>query len=119
MDEARLSSNAGGAYLMMARENKLLAAEAERHILLNLANLSQGQGRNKAFGWIELARIRFLAGEPEQASEDGARAIEAAASTSSSMIRIRLRELLAESEPHAEVPCVMELRDRLRTVMAS
>ena len=102
----------------MAREDKLLTAEAERHILLNLANLSQGQGRNKAFGWIELARIRFLAGEPEQASQDGTRAIEAAASISSSMIKIRLRELLAESVRYAEVPSVMELRDRLRAVTA-
>ena len=118
MDEARLSSNAGGAYLVMAREDKLLTVEAEKHILLNLTNLSQGQGRNKAFGWIELARIRFLAGEPEQASHDGNRAIEAAANTSSSMIRRRLHELLAESEPYADVPSVTELRDRLRVATA-
>lgn len=116
--EARLSSNAGAAYFVMAREDKLLTVQAEKYILLNLAKLGEGQGRNKAFGWIELARIRFLAGEPEQASQDGDRAIEAAASTSSTMIRLRLRELLTESEPYAKVPCVMEFRDRLQGTIA-
>jgi transcriptional regulator with XRE-family HTH domain len=118
MDEARLSSNAGSAYLVMAGEDKRLTAEAEKFILLNLANLGQGQGRNKAFGQIELARIRFLAGEPEQASDDGNRAIEAAERTSSAMIRTRLRVLLTDSEAYAGVPRVGEFRDRLRGVIA-
>jgi DNA-binding XRE family transcriptional regulator len=114
MQEARLSSNAGGAYLVLAREDKRLAIEAEKHVRFNLATMGKNQGRNRAFSLIELARIRFLAGEPEQGGEDGVLAIEAGERVSSAMIRTRLRVLLADSEPYAAVPCVAGFRDRLR-----
>ena len=106
MQEARLSSNAGGAYLVLAHEDKRLAVEAEKYIRFNLANMDQRQGRNRAFSLIELARIRFLANEPMQGSDDGEQAIEAAEGVSSAMIRTRLRVLLADSKPYAAVPHV-------------
>jgi transcriptional regulator with XRE-family HTH domain len=118
VQEARLSSNAADAFLVMAREDKNLTAESEKYSLLNLSNTGQGQGRNMAFGWIKLTRARFIAGEPEQASLDGDRAIEAAKRTSSAIVGRRLRELLNDSEPYADVPRVVELRDRLRTTIA-
>jgi hypothetical protein len=118
MTEARLASNAAGAYLVMAREDKSLTAEAEKHTLHDLANIGEGQGRNKAFGQIRLARIRFLADEPEQACDDGGQALDAAEHVTSAMIRARLRELLADSDPYADVPRVLEFRDRLRTAIA-
>ncbi len=34
------------------------------------------------------------------------------------MIRVRLRELLADSQPYADVPRVVEFRDRLRAAIA-
>jgi hypothetical protein len=114
MPEARLSSNAGEAHLVLAREDKRLAAEAEKFHLLSVANMGQRQGRNRVFYLIGLARTRFLAGEPEQASEDGERAIEATEHVSSAMIRTRLRALLAEAQPHVAVPRVAEFRERLR-----
>jgi transcriptional regulator with XRE-family HTH domain len=116
MSEGELFQTAAAAHLVMAKEDKNLAAEAEKYTQLQIANVAPGQGRDKAFGLIRLARIRFLAGEPEQASHDGDRAIEAAEHTSSTMVKHRLCELLAESEPYADVPRVMELRDRLRTL---
>lgn len=118
MTEARLASNAGAAYLVMARRDKSLAAEAERYTLHDLANVGEGQGRNKAFGQIRLAQIRFLAGEPDQACDDGDQALDAAEHVSSAMIRARLRELLADSDPYADIPRVVEFRDRLRAAVA-
>lgn len=118
MTEARLASNAAGAYLVMAREDKGLAAEAEKYTLHDLANAGEGQGRNKAFGQIRLARIRFIVGEPEQAAADGDQALDRAEHTASAMIKIRLRELLADSDPYADVPRVVEFRDRLRASIA-
>jgi len=117
LTEARLSQTAAAAYLVMAREDRNLVAEAERYTLNNLAKVGQGQGRNKAFGWIRLARIRFVAGEPEQASDDGDQALDAAGHVTSAMVRTRLRELLTDSDPYADVPRVMELRDRLRATI--
>jgi hypothetical protein len=64
-----------------------------------------------------LARARFAAGEPEQASDDGDQAFDLAEGSPSAMVRSRLRELLADSEPYAELPCVTELRDRLRLAL--
>lgn len=117
--EARLSSNAGEAHLVLAREDKRLAAEAEKFHLLSVANMGQRQGRNRVFYLIGLARTRFLAGEPLQGSDDGERAIEAAENISSTMIRTRLRVLLADSKPYAALPRVMEFRDQLRTSIGS
>ncbi|HEX6682496.1 MAG TPA: helix-turn-helix transcriptional regulator [Candidatus Limnocylindrales bacterium] len=113
-----LSGMAATAYLVLARQDYRLAAEAEKHTLAHLAAIGPSQGRNKVFSHIRLACARFIAHEPEQASDDGDRAIEAAERTSSAMIRTRLRELLTESEPYADTPRVMELRDRLRTTIA-
>lgn len=118
MTEARLASNAAGAYLVMAREDKSLAAEAEKYTIHDLANAGEGQGRSKTLGLIRLARIRFIAGEPEQATDDGDQALDAAKHVRSAMIRTRLCELLADSGRYADVPRVVRFRDRLRGVIA-
>jgi hypothetical protein len=114
MSEAELSMSAAASYLTMARDDPKLAVEAERHTMGQLANISENQGRNKVFGRIRLARIRFLAGELEQACDDGNQALdEAERVITSAMIRIRLRELVADAEPYAELPGVRELRARV------
>ena len=115
MSEAESHSHAAYAFFLLAKEDDRLAAEAEQHTLKKLSNLGEGHGRGKVFSQIRLTAIRFLAREPEQACDDGDRAIEAAEHTSSAMIRTRLRELLVESEPYMDVPRVVEFRDRLRT----
>lgn len=118
VSEAELSVSAAVAYLTMASDDPTLAAEAEKHTLNQLATVPDDQGRSKVFGQIRLARIRFLTGEAEQACDDGDRAIEMADHTASSTISVRLRELLAGSEPYAGLPRVAEFRDRLRGVLA-
>jgi hypothetical protein len=116
--EARLSSNAGEAHLVLARENKRLAAEAEKFHLLSVANMGRRQGRNRVFYLIGLARTRFLANEPLQGADDGERALEAAEAVSSAMIRTRLRVLMADSKPYSALPHVAQFRDLLRGTIA-
>jgi len=118
MSEAELSMAAAATYLTMALEDSRLAPEAEKYTIAQLANVPQGQGRNKVFGHIRLARLRLLAGEAEQACHDGDQALRMAESVSSAMIRTKLGDLLADSEPYAAVPRVVEFRDRLRGTIA-
>lgn len=118
MSEAGLSVATACTYLAMAQEDPRLATEAEKHMIAQLASVSEGQGRAKLFGQIGLARVRLRAGEAEQACEDGDQALRIAESVSSAMVRTRLRDLLADSDPFAAVPRVVEFRDRLRGVIA-
>lgn len=79
--------------------------------------MSNGQSRSKLFAQIRLASVRFLAGEAEQACDDGEQALRLAERVTSARIQVRLRELLADAEPYAKVPRVAEFRDRLRTTI--
>ncbi len=117
MSEAELSMAAAAAYLIMAKEDSHLVADAETYTMTQLAKTDEGQCRDKIFRQIRLARLRLLAGEAEQACDDGDEALDMAGMVQSAMIRKRLRELLADSEPYADVPRVVEFRDRLRTTV--
>jgi hypothetical protein len=101
----------------MAREGQPVADEAEKHTVHHMAKVGERQGLDKIFGRIRLARIRFIAGEPEQGSDDGNQALDAAENTTSTKVRKRLRELLADSQPYAQLPRVAELRDRIKTTL--
>jgi transcriptional regulator with XRE-family HTH domain len=118
MSEAGLSVAAAGTYLAMTKDDSRLAAEAEKYSIAQLASVSDGHGRARLFGQIGLARARLRAGEAEQACEDGDQVLRMAESISSAMIRSRLRDLLADTEPYAGVPRVLEFRDRLRGAIA-
>jgi transcriptional regulator with XRE-family HTH domain/tetratricopeptide (TPR) repeat protein len=118
MSEAELSDAAASAYLALAREDPRLAAAAEEYTVAQLAKTGEGRGRDRIFGQIRLARLRLLGGEAEQACDDGEQALRLAESVNSAMIRTKLRDLLADSEPYAAVPRVLEFRDRLRGVIA-
>ncbi|HEX6685426.1 MAG TPA: hypothetical protein VF062_21755, partial [Candidatus Limnocylindrales bacterium] len=100
--------------LVLAREDKRLAAEAEKHTLSHLAEIPAGQGRNRVFSQIRLASIRFVAGEPEQACRDAEVALDKAEHQASSMIKARLNDLLTDSQPYAHLPEVADIRDRVR-----
>jgi hypothetical protein len=115
--EAELSALASCAYLVLAREDRRFATEAQDYTLYHLANIGDGQGRNQTLSRIRLASARFLTGEPKQASEDGDQALNLAESSPSAMVRKRLHELLTDSEPYTELPRVTELRDRIRTTL--
>jgi hypothetical protein len=90
--------------LTLAADDPRLADHAEARALHALAYLDTGYGRNRVLTQIRLARIRFVAGEPEQACEDGEEALTMAQSASSWMVTARLRELLGDTEPYRALP---------------
>lgn len=115
---AELAAPAAVACLTLAEHDPRLTAHAEKYTMDQIATVEKS-GRGKAFGHIRLARIRFLAGEAEQACDDGDLALQLAEHMKSATVQARLRELLPASEPYsAGVPRVVEFRDRLRGVIA-
>lgn len=114
--EAELSSTASNAYLVLAQLDQRLASRAEERTLYTLAHRGE-QGRNNVLSQIRLARVRFVAGEPEQACEDGERALALTSNTASAMVTARLRDLVVDSEPYGELPRVKALRERIRTAV--
>src|SRR5262249_29253593 len=64
VSEVELSGMASATYLVLARDDRRLAAEAEARTLHHLANVGEGQGRNTVLSRIRLASVRFVAGEP-------------------------------------------------------
>lgn len=110
---AELSAMTAAIYLVLARHDPRLAAEAERHTFAHLAAVGESQGRNKVFSHIRLARIRFVKGEPAQACQDAELALAAAESQASAMIKVRPRELVADSMPYKHLPQVSELHARI------
>jgi hypothetical protein len=117
MSEAGTQGRAAAAYLVMAKDNKHLAVKAEESTLQTLANAPAGQGRDRVLSQIRLARIRFAMAEPEQACDDGLVALDMNGHAVSAMIRKRLRELLADSEPYTAVPRVAEMRRRVEAAV--
>jgi transcriptional regulator with XRE-family HTH domain len=114
---SELAAPAAVACLTLAQHDPRLAAQAEKHTMDQIAS-AEKSGRGKAFGRIRLARIRFLAGEAEQACDDGDQALHVAERMKSATVHARLRELLADSGPYADLPRVAEFRDRLRAAIA-
>ncbi|HZM26779.1 MAG TPA: hypothetical protein VFB89_05455, partial [Gemmatimonadales bacterium] len=114
--EAEIASSAAKTYRTLALHDPTFAADAERQALSALALRPPGFQRSLVFDQINLAQARFLGGEPEQACQDGAQAIEMAARvTASSRVNARLAGLMTDSEPFKKLSGVREFRERLRT----
>lgn len=117
VSEAGLAVKASQAYVTLAEEDPRLADHAEERARHALTHLTTGFGRTRLLTQIRLSHIQFVVGDPEQACDDGERALTMAQHTSSWMVATRLRELYDDSEPYRERPRVRELRERLRTVL--
>jgi hypothetical protein len=113
-----LVSTASCAYLVLAAHDQDFAGKAEEQTLRALVHPEQGGGRNNALSQIRLARVRFAAGEPEQACADGERALALTSTTASAMVTARLRDLVADSEPYQHQQSVKELREQVRAAVA-
>ena len=114
---AELASTASCAYLVLAQHDRRFAGKAEERTLYALSHRGGGQGRNDVLSQIRLARVRFIAGEPEQACEDGERAVALATNTASTMVKVRLRALLTESQPWHARERVGDLRVAVQSVV--
>jgi hypothetical protein len=115
---AELTATASCAYLVLAQFDRSLARRAEEHILDTLVHPGEGQGRNNVLSKVRLARARFMSGEPEQACEDGQRALALAANTASAMVRRRLRDLHADASQYRTLPQVEELQRGIQLVVS-
>jgi septum formation inhibitor-activating ATPase MinD len=72
-----------------------------------------GHWQRRAFDHIGLARTRLIQREYEGAAASADTAITLLGDLSSSRVADRLRELLTETEHHADNRAVSELRERL------
>jgi hypothetical protein len=112
-----LSAKAADAYMVLAKDDPRLAEEAQASALYALTNIDESYGRNKTLAQIRLARVRFAAGEPDQACDDGETALTMTERMGSAMVAARLRELYADMDPYRDRPRVQELRERLRATV--
>jgi hypothetical protein len=113
--EAELASVAAISYADLAVDEPRLAVASERYAEQALAHRAAGFDRSRVFDQISLARARFLACEPDQASADGTMAIEMSADVAASRrVATRLRELMIDSEPYRDRLVVRDFHERLR-----
>jgi hypothetical protein len=113
-NESELAAVAAGSFAELASTDPELGRRSEEYANRAIALRPTGFTRSRVFDQIALARARFLVGEPEQASLDGAAAIDlAAAVPASRRVVVRLRELLADSAPYRDMPAVHQLHERL------
>jgi hypothetical protein len=114
--ETQVAVTSSCAMLAMTQHDRTLASQAEGQALTAMAYAEGIPARHGLLAQIRLSRVRFVGGEPEQACEDGEAALAVAGGSMSAMVTKRLRELLADTEPYRDVPRVVELRERLRTL---
>ncbi|WP_173158627.1 hypothetical protein [Phytohabitans suffuscus] len=108
--EAELSATASCAYLVLARRDRHFGRKAEEAALVPLRRHGASFGRADVLSQIRLASVRFIGDEPEQACDDGEGALALLSNVTSTMVRARMRDLLADSEPHRALPRVNDLR---------
>jgi hypothetical protein len=111
---AQVAVTASCAQLAMVQHERSMADEAQAQALRAMASTEDAPARHGLLAQIRLSRVRFAAGEPEQACADGEQALALAGGSVSAMVTKRLRELYADTEPYREVPQVVDLRERLR-----
>jgi hypothetical protein len=119
VSDGGIASIASASYLTLARQEPGLATAAETEAVCSIAHHRNGQGKQTVLEHIRLASVRFVGGEPDQACRDAHHALTLAERIhGSDMLRTRLRELIADTEPYRNRPVVKELRERCRASRA-
>src|SRR5204862_2155021 len=116
---AQVAVTSSCAYLTMLPHDEGLADRAEAQALTAMSLAVGMPARHVLLARIRLSRVRFAAGEPEQACDDGDQALTLAGGSMSAMVAKRLRELAADSEPYRERPRVRDFRERLSVTLNS
>jgi hypothetical protein len=117
--EAELASVAAASYQELAREEAGLAGRAESHARYALDHRGDAFVRSKVFDRVTLTRIRFRAGELEQACVDGQQAIQMAGAVSESKrVRTQLAQLMNDAAQYQGRAEVRELREQLGLAIA-
>jgi hypothetical protein len=118
--DAGMSTIAAASYLTLAREDPRLVTDAETATLRSVAHRRDGQEKQNVLEHIRLASVRFVAGEPDEACRDAHHALTLAERIhGSDMLRMRLRELVADTSRYQDRSAVKEIRGRLQATLAS
>lgn len=107
--EAELFSLTGAGYAELSKHWPAHAPEAIRRLTKAIDLRGLGGARNATLDNISLAEAHLSAHDLESAAVVGHTAVEAAGTSSSRRIRVRLRELRQQLEPHAKHPDVVDL----------
>lgn len=118
-DKAELAGVTGGRLLDMAREDPRHTQAAADSIRGALADRGSEAGRSHALDLIGLAECHFLMGDLTGAVEHTHHAVDAAARTRSSRVRIQLGQLYPYTVGRGASRTVGEARARIRDVLSS
>lgn len=118
-DAAELTGTTGGRLLDLAHEHNELADETAHRIEQAISLRRPGRLRSSALDQIGLAEARLVKGELEEARRLGFEAAKVVEQTPSDRVRVKLAELYQQSNKHARVRPIAELRDRIRSLLNS
>lgn len=117
-DYAELTGTIGGRLLDMARSDPLYAGEAADHIAL-AAGTRPERRRSAALDGLNLVEARLIQGEPVEACRVAEDALTVAEQTTSDRVARKLTTVYGRTAKFAAVPAVVELRDRMRPLVAA
>jgi hypothetical protein len=113
---ARHTGFAGNALWELGMQGRF-AVEARTRLTTAVAARVEGRARTR--NQIRLASLTMANGDPREAAALGTQALDAAATLRSRRATDDLRALRRLAEPHATIPQVADLRDRIRTTVAA
>lgn len=116
-DAAELAGVTGGRYLDMARRDSRYAGDALHYIGRALQLRQRSSMRSLALDQIGLAQAYLLAGDLDAALSVGTAATQTATQVQSDRVRVQLRELCADIEPHRD-PAAADLAQQIRETLA-
>lgn len=118
-DEAELAGVTGGRLLEAAHNKPELANETARHIERAVQLRRPQSLRSTALDQLGLAEARLIQGEADEASELGHAAADVVERTHSDRARVKLTELYGHAEVYADVPSMIDFRDRVKGMLAT
>jgi len=118
-DEAELAGVTGGRLLEVAHHRREVADEAAIHIGQAVQLRRPHSLRSAALDHLGLAETRLIQGEVDEAVRLSNAATDIVETTHSDRVRVKLTELYGHTEAFMSVPAVAQLRDRIRSTLAS
>lgn len=114
--EARHTGFAGGVLFELGIHGQYIAEARHR---LSTAVAARPDGRGRTGHQLKHARLVMATGDPHEAVALGTQALDWSAPLRSGRVVHYLRDLHHLTEPHATLPDVADLRDRIRTRLAA
>lgn len=115
---ARHNGFAGDVLRELGMQGQFVA-ETRNRLATAIATRAEGFARARTRDQIRLGSLVMVTGDPREAAALGSQALDWATTLRSRRANDDLRELRCLAEPHASLPEVADLRDRIRTVLAA